>query len=39
MLYGGRIVFDGTPEEIVRTRDAAIRQFIEGKAEGPISVH
>jgi phospholipid/cholesterol/gamma-HCH transport system ATP-binding protein len=39
MLYGGRIVFYGTPEEIMRTQDAAIRQFIEGRAEGPISVH
>jgi len=39
MLYGGRIVFQGSPEEIMRTQDPAIRQFIEGKAEGPISVH
>jgi len=39
MLYDGKIVFDGTPEEIMHTRDATIRQFIEGKAEGPISVH
>jgi len=39
MLYGGKIVFHGTPEEIMRTRDEAIRQFIEGRAEGPISVH
>jgi phospholipid/cholesterol/gamma-HCH transport system ATP-binding protein len=39
MLYGGKIVFDGTPDEIVGTRDATVRQFIEGRAEGPISVH
>jgi phospholipid/cholesterol/gamma-HCH transport system ATP-binding protein len=39
MLHEGRIVFEGTPEEIMRTHDAAIRQFIEGRAEGPISVH
>jgi phospholipid/cholesterol/gamma-HCH transport system ATP-binding protein len=39
MLYGGRIVFEGSPEEIMHTRDEAIRQFIEGRAEGPISVH
>ena len=39
MLYDGKIVFEGSPEEIMRTRDEAIRQFIEGKAEGPISVH
>jgi len=39
MLYGGKIVFEGTPDEIMHTRDEAIRQFIEGRAEGPISVH
>jgi phospholipid/cholesterol/gamma-HCH transport system ATP-binding protein len=39
MLYGGKIVFHGTPEEIMHTRDEAIRQFIEGRAEGPIPVH
>ncbi|MFZ1947322.1 MAG: ABC transporter ATP-binding protein [bacterium] len=39
MLHDGRIVFEGTPEEIMRTRDGTIRQFIEGRAEGPISVH
>jgi len=39
MLYGGKIVFEGTPDEIMRTRDEAIRQFVEGRAEGPISVH
>ncbi|HVP58526.1 MAG TPA: ABC transporter ATP-binding protein [bacterium] len=39
MLYGGKIVFHGTPEEIMRSHDEAIKQFIEGRAEGPISVH
>jgi phospholipid/cholesterol/gamma-HCH transport system ATP-binding protein len=39
MLHDGKIVFEGSPEEIMRTRDEAIRQFIEGRAEGPISVH
>lgn len=39
MLYDGKIVFEGTPEEIRHTQDEAIRQFIEGRAEGPISAH
>lgn len=39
MLYGGKIVFEGSPEEIMQTEDEAIRQFVEGRAEGPISVH
>jgi phospholipid/cholesterol/gamma-HCH transport system ATP-binding protein len=38
MLHDGRILFQGTPEEIMRTRDETIRQFIEGKAEGPLTV-
>ena len=39
MLYGGKIVFEGTPEEIMHTHDEGIRQLIEGRAEGPLSVH
>jgi len=39
MLHDGKIVFEGSPEEIMRTQDETIRQFIEGRAEGPISVH
>jgi phospholipid/cholesterol/gamma-HCH transport system ATP-binding protein len=36
MMHGGKIIFQGSPEE-VRTADlAVVRQFIEGKAEGPI---
>jgi ABC-type transporter Mla maintaining outer membrane lipid asymmetry ATPase subunit MlaF len=26
----------GTPEEVRRTDDPVLRQFIEGKAQGPI---
>ncbi len=36
MLYNGVIVAKGTPEEIRSTADPVVRQFIEGKAEGPI---
>ena len=38
MLHDGRILFEGTPDEIKRTHDETIRQFIEGRAEGPVSV-
>ena len=38
MLHDGKIMFEGTPEEIMRTHDGTIRQFIEGRAEGPVSV-
>lgn len=37
MLFRGKIVFDGTPSEIQSTSDPLIRQFIEGRAEGPLT--
>jgi phospholipid/cholesterol/gamma-HCH transport system ATP-binding protein len=36
MLHQGRIHAVGTPQEIQATRDPALRQFIEGSAEGPL---
>jgi phospholipid/cholesterol/gamma-HCH transport system ATP-binding protein len=36
MLYEGKIVFLGTPEEVKNTDNPVVRQFIEGNAEGPI---
>ncbi len=39
MLYGGRIVFEGTPEEVKATQDPVVRQFVEGRAEGPIPIY
>ncbi len=36
MLYEGRIVFQGTPDEIRSSRDPLVHQFIEGSREGPI---
>jgi phospholipid/cholesterol/gamma-HCH transport system ATP-binding protein len=38
MLYNGRIIFVGTPQEIKATRDPVVRQFISGSATGPISI-
>jgi len=38
MLYGGRFIAVGTPDEIRRCDDPIVRQFIEGRAEGPIHV-
>ncbi|MCB2156988.1 ATP-binding cassette domain-containing protein [bacterium] len=37
MLYEGRIIFTGTPEEIRRTSDPVVQQFICGEARGPIT--
>ncbi len=36
MLYEGKIVFTGTPEETKNTTDPVVKQFIEGSSEGPI---
>lgn len=36
MLYEGKIVFVGTPEEVKNTDNPVVRQFIEGSSQGPI---
>lgn len=36
MLYRGRIVECGTPDEIRKSSNRIVQQFIEGKIEGPI---
>ena len=36
MLYQGRILWHGSPEEIKKTDHPAVRQFISGSLEGPI---
>lgn len=38
MLYNGKIVFTGTPEEIKASPDPVVHQFIHGELEGPISL-
>lgn len=38
MLYEGKIIQTGTPEEIRNTSDPVVRQFITGSAVGPIKV-
>ena len=38
MLYEGKIEIDGTPEEIRNTSNEIVKQFITGRAQGPIQV-
>jgi len=38
MLYEGKIEFDGTPEEIRNSDNEYVKQFINGRATGPIKV-
>lgn len=37
MMYGGKIIINGTPEEIKGTKDPIVRQFITGAGKGPIT--
>ena len=37
MLYQGRIIEVCTPQEIQRTQNPVVKQFIRGEAQGPIS--
>ncbi|MDP3919681.1 MAG: ABC transporter ATP-binding protein [Candidatus Omnitrophota bacterium] len=37
MLYHGRIIGTGTPDEIRETDDEVIRQFVTGSSHGPIT--
>ena len=36
MLYEGKIIEEGTPEEIEKTENEIVQQFIHGQAKGPI---
>lgn len=36
MLYGGKIIAVGSPEEIRNSPDPVVQQFLKGRAEGPI---
>lgn len=37
MLFQGRIVFRGTPEQLRTSNDPVVRQFMNGDPEGPIN--
>ena len=37
MLFRGQIVEQGTPHEFQESRNPIVRQFIEGRAEGPLT--
>ncbi|HKR64344.1 MAG TPA: ABC transporter ATP-binding protein [Thermoanaerobaculia bacterium] len=37
MLYQGQIIEEGTPEEFQASTNPIVRQFIEGRADGPLT--
>ncbi len=39
MLYQGKIIAQGSPEEIRESSDPVVRQFIKGEARGPIQIN
>ena len=36
MLYQGKIIAQGKPEEIKKSRDPVVAQFLSGSTQGPI---
>jgi phospholipid/cholesterol/gamma-HCH transport system ATP-binding protein len=38
MLYNGKIIQTGTPDEIKNTKNGVVHQFVEGLSQGPIPV-
>lgn len=38
MLLGGRFVAEGAPDELTRSEDPAVQQFLCGKKDGPITI-
>ena len=37
LIYGGKLLYEAAPEEFLKSQDPAVRQFVEGKAEGPLT--
>ncbi len=37
MLYKGKLLFEGTPEELKQTTNPYVKQFVEGRSQGPIT--
>ncbi len=38
MLFDGRVIFEGTPDEVRGTDHPVVRQFVEGRLDGPIQL-
>jgi len=39
MATGGRIVAQGTPDELMSSTDPEVRQFVRGEPDGPVKFH
>ena len=38
MIYEGKTIFDGGTDELMRSVDPVVFQFVQGKADGPIKI-
>ena len=38
MIYEGKAIFDDVPDELMRSVDPVLQQFVQGKADGPIKI-
>lgn len=38
MLLGGSVVADGAPEQLLNSQEPAVRQFLQGRTDGPIKI-
>ena len=38
MLLKGKVILEGTPEDFLRSPDAAVQQFLCGRTDGPIRI-
>ena len=38
LLHAGKIILEATPDEFLRSDHPAVRQFVEGRADGPLTV-
>jgi phospholipid/cholesterol/gamma-HCH transport system ATP-binding protein len=39
MLHDGEMIFTGAPDQVRRTTNPMVKQFVEGKAEGPLQIY
>jgi phospholipid/cholesterol/gamma-HCH transport system ATP-binding protein len=37
LLFGGKLLYDARPDEFLSASDPAVRQFVEGKSQGPLT--
>jgi phospholipid/cholesterol/gamma-HCH transport system ATP-binding protein len=38
MLLGGKVIIEGTPQEIIDSDNPAVQQFLHGRTDGPIKI-